>query len=290
MATAVELRGQQQQAKEYDHVPVTPEVAATWLRLNRSNRPLRKQTIERLAKMMTRGEFKADHPDHVMFDEQGWLINGQHRLHAIVRSQTTQEMRVLRHVPREMAHVIDIGIRRTIEDSVWIANGEKVDRLGLKLLTRFAGGGWVQTSGSLPYTREELIAIYDKYHEALTKVANLFLEKKQGSARAAIRAAVARAWVARTSDRKRIGEFIDTLCTGHYQDADEDSAGLILRDHILMNHGKQTGGNRERFLYQRVSYCLGKFLVREKVAKVREATGEQFQIPEDKIFAEVKRK
>jgi hypothetical protein len=289
MATAVELREKQVQAKEYDRVTITPEIATTYLRLNKSNRPLRQQTIQRFAKLMEAGQFVQDHPDHIMFDEQGYLINGQHRLHAIVRSQTSQEMRVLRHVPREMAHVIDIGIRRTIEDSVWIARGDKVDRLGLKLLTRFAGGGWVQASGQLPYTREELVVIYDKYNEALSKVATMFLERKQGAARAAIRAAVARAWVARTQDRKRIEQFIDTLCTGHYQEPDEDSAGLVLRDHLLVQQGR-TGGNRERFLYQRVSYCLGKFLDRERIVKVREASGEQFQIPEDKIFTEAKKK
>src|SRR5215469_2042244 len=288
MATAVELREQQQNAPEYDLVQVTPEVATTWLRLNKSNRPLRKATIVRLAKMMEKGEFKDDHPDHIMFDENGYLINGQHRLHAIVRSQKTAQMRVLRHVPRDMAYHIDIGVRRTIEDSVWIADGEKVDRLGLKLLTRFAGGGWVASSGTLPYTREELIAIYEKYQEALAAVAALFIEHKQGSARAAIRAAVVRGWVARTPERKRIRQFILTLCTGRYENPDEDSAAMVLRDYLLQNSGKRTV--REQHLYQATNWALGQFLERAKVARVRVAVGEQFRIPEDKIFEGMEKK
>jgi hypothetical protein len=288
MATTVELREQQQKAPEYDLVPVTPEVATVWLRLNKSNRPLRKATIARLAKMMEKGEFKDDHPDHIMFDEGGFLINGQHRLHAIIRSQTTHQMRVLRHVPREMAYHIDIGIRRTIEDSVWIADGEKVDRLGLKLLTRFAGGGWVATSGQLPYTREELIALYEKYQEPLSAVAKLFVEHKQGAARAAIRAAVVRAWVARTQDRKRIREFIVTLCTGRYTNPDEDSAAMVLRDWLLQNSGRRQV--HEAQLYQVTNWAIGQFLERAKVAKVRVATGEQFRIPEDKIFEGIEKR
>jgi hypothetical protein len=285
MAKVSEIREQQgQQAPEYDRVPVTPEVATTWLRLNKSNRPLRAGTIQRFVRIMNAGLFKQDHPDHVMFDEQGWLINGQHRLHAIVRSQTTQQMRVLRHVPREMAHAIDIGIRRTIEDSVYIAKGEKVDRVGLRLLTRFAGGGWTHTSGNLPYTREDLIELYERYAEVLSSVGAMFIEHGQGQIRSVVRALVARAWVARTPEHTRLREFVAVVCTGRYGDPDEDSAGLVLRDHLLMNSGSKAGGDYDRHLYRRSSFALGKFLQREKIGKLRDAEGEQFRLPEDTVF------
>jgi hypothetical protein len=289
MAKVSEIREQQgQQAPEYDRVPVTPEVATTWLRLNKSNRPLRGGTIQRFVRMMNAGLFKQDHPDHIMFDTDGWLINGQHRLHAIVRSQTTQEMRVLRHVPREMAHAIDIGIRRTIEDSVYIAKGDKVDRVGLRLLTRFAGGGWTHTSGNLPYTREDLIALYDRYAEVLSAIGAMFIEHGQGQIRTVVRALVARAWVARTQERARIHEFVAVICTGRYIHPDDDSAGLLLRDHLLMNSASKASSDYDRHLYRRASYALGKFLVREKIAKLRDVEGEQYRLPEDEVFDKVR--
>jgi hypothetical protein len=281
MAKISELREGQVGGPEYDIVPVTPEVATTWLRLNKSNRPLRQGTIARLARLMELGQFKADHPDHITFDEQGNLINGQHRLHAVIRSQTTQHMRVMRHVPREMAHVIDIGLRRSVEDSVWIAEGDKTDRLGLRLLTRFAAGGF--RNGRTLHTREELIAIYERYAEALSAVANLFIEFKSGSMRACVKAAVARAWVARTSERKRIRQFVQTLCTGIYSDPDEDSAAMTLRDYIIAGQAK--GTLQDYATYRKVNWSLGKFLAKEKVAgKPRDAEGEQFRIPEDVIY------
>jgi len=283
MAKATELRSEHRGGPEYDSVPVTPEVAATWLRLNRSNRPLRKATIERFVRMMNAGTFRADHPDHIIFDEEGYLLNGQHRLHAIVRSQKQQQMRVLRHVPREIAHEIDIGTRRTVEDSVWIARGDNVDRVGLKLLTRFASGGL----GRIPYTRQELIAMYDRYGEALSEVAHLFIEHKQGSTRACIRAAVVRAWVARTKEHARLRDFVETLCTGHYKNAEEDSAALVLRDHLLVAGAK--GAMPEGPIYRKVNHAIGKFLAKEKVTKVAEAKGEQFRIPEDAAYEEVRR-
>ena len=54
----------------------------------------------------------------VIFDWDGNLIDGQHRLYAQVRSKTTQYHYVLRDVPPSTQHYIDIGTPRSAADAL----------------------------------------------------------------------------------------------------------------------------------------------------------------------------
>ncbi len=96
-------------------VKVTPAMALEWLAMNKGNRRLRRLHIRQLADAMLRGEWVLT-PDGIAFDVNGTLINGQHRLHAIVLSGMTIEMNVTTGVPEKAFKVIDQGVKRTTGD------------------------------------------------------------------------------------------------------------------------------------------------------------------------------
>ena len=91
---------------------ITPEQAKAYLTKNRKNRPVQPATVDRFAEQMKAGQWLCTHQG-IAFDEDGFLVDGQHRLHAIVKSGCTIRMRVTIDLPREAMAVLDTGMKRT---------------------------------------------------------------------------------------------------------------------------------------------------------------------------------
>ena len=106
-------------APSYRMEVFTPAVAKAILETqNGGNRPIRKRTVDFLASEMTLGEWQPASADAICFDPQGNLINGQHRLSAVVQSGVTVSMLVGRNIPEEAFQVIDRGTKRSTGDDL----------------------------------------------------------------------------------------------------------------------------------------------------------------------------
>lgn len=96
---------------------VTPEQAALWLTANTSNRPMRKRRVELLAHDITAGTFTLT-PDAIAFNRDGTLINGQHRLAAVVKAGVAVPLIVAYGLPDEAYDATDDGLKRSLGDSL----------------------------------------------------------------------------------------------------------------------------------------------------------------------------
>ena len=67
---------------------VGPDLAARWLDGNTHNRPLKQTLVDRFVRDMQAGRWRLTHQG-IAFDADGMLIDGQHRLWAIVISATS---------------------------------------------------------------------------------------------------------------------------------------------------------------------------------------------------------
>lgn len=94
---------------------VTPAIAEQWLGTMDHNRKLSGQAVERLAAMMKQGLWVFD-GSPIRFNLDGELVDGQHRLWALVEAQFETEFLVLRGVPREAMATMDTGKRRSFVD------------------------------------------------------------------------------------------------------------------------------------------------------------------------------
>ena len=102
---------------------VTPALATQWLETMAANRKLNETHVERLAEDIRRGDWRQTF-DPVRFNRKGELVDGQHRLSAIVACGKTVPLYVARNLdPRAMA-VIDTGRARSVADVLQI-NGVK---------------------------------------------------------------------------------------------------------------------------------------------------------------------
>src|SRR5258708_6776935 len=89
---------------------LTPELAEKFLENNHpKNRKIRSAHVARLAKQMTEGKFRTTHQG-IATDKDGFLIDGQHRCHAVVKSGVTIAIYLTEQV--EHCNVMDTGSQR----------------------------------------------------------------------------------------------------------------------------------------------------------------------------------
>lgn len=96
---------------------IDPVTAAEILSRNRGNRKVDRSVVEIYAEAMKRGEWKLHHQG-IAIDGRGELLDGQHRLEAVVKSGVTIPVLVVRGVDRDAFSVVDTGKRRSVSDSL----------------------------------------------------------------------------------------------------------------------------------------------------------------------------
>lgn len=94
---------------------VTPELAWEYLMTSKGNRHTHNEHITMLAAQMKAGKWLVNN-DAISFDTNGVLIDGHHRLSAVVLSFCTVPMGVLRNVDPAARTTINIGVARTLAD------------------------------------------------------------------------------------------------------------------------------------------------------------------------------
>ncbi len=102
---------------------ITPAKAAEMLAANTINRPLSRQVVRAFADAMARGDWMVTHQG-IAFDVNGVLVDGQHRLAAVIEADTPVEMTVFTDVDEGTFDVLDTGKRRNAADVLAI-EGEK---------------------------------------------------------------------------------------------------------------------------------------------------------------------
>lgn len=99
-------------------VTVTRELALYWVRRhNTRNRKLRPSRRNSYARDMAAGDWMFN-GDSICLDEEGTIIDGQHRLEAIIESRVEQQMLIVEYLPIEVQVTKDIGGMRTMADQL----------------------------------------------------------------------------------------------------------------------------------------------------------------------------
>lgn len=96
---------------------ITPKKAQLYLESNTHNRRVREKTVDFYAKQMENGEWKVN-GKNIVFSNEGVLLDGQHRLLACVRANTSFKTYVVRGAEDDCFGTIDQGITRTGGDIV----------------------------------------------------------------------------------------------------------------------------------------------------------------------------
>lgn len=102
---------------------VTPETARKYVSANIANRDIRPDRVVGHAAIMRRGDWKLT-SNGVSFDTNGRLIDGQHRLIAVIVSGSPAWLVVVRGLEPESQDVMDTNLPRKLSDALKL-RGEK---------------------------------------------------------------------------------------------------------------------------------------------------------------------
>ena len=108
-----------QQREKVEIKIITPEFAERLLERNTSNRNLRRDHVATLARDMTEGAWRLNN-DAICIAADGTLINGQHRLNAIIASGKPIKMMVAEGFSPDAYKVLDGGAKRSVADQLSI--------------------------------------------------------------------------------------------------------------------------------------------------------------------------
>ncbi|MDT4950173.1 MAG: hypothetical protein QOJ37_2768 [Pseudonocardiales bacterium] len=149
---------------------ISPKRAGEMLEANETNRPLSRATVQSFAEAMRRGDWQVTHQG-IAFDTNGVLVDGQHRLAAIIEADVPVEVTVFTDVEPDTFDVLDTGRRRNAADVLAI-EGEKSTTLLAAMVrtvwqyenrpdTSWSGGGAAVTNHQIVQTLEQHPKIRD---------------------------------------------------------------------------------------------------------------------------------
>ena len=78
---------------------ITPTTAKQYLLNVRDRTPLNRLLVVSLSQQMLAGVYRDDTVRPTIVDNEGYLVNGRHRMAAVVASETTQQMLVYHGEP-----------------------------------------------------------------------------------------------------------------------------------------------------------------------------------------------
>lgn len=102
-------------APSYEIVEITPQLAKEWLNQNTHNRNLRQRVVNGYAADMLAGAW-SENGQSINRSASGILLDGQHRLAAIVQSGVTVRMLVVNGLSGTTQETMDVGAKRTMAD------------------------------------------------------------------------------------------------------------------------------------------------------------------------------
>lgn len=100
-------------------VKLTPELAEQLWNRNRVNRKFKERIATRYAKEMKEGRWKLN-GETIIFDTEGRCVQGQHRLYAVMKSQSTIWVYMVFDVDPAAFMTMDSGARRSAADQLGI--------------------------------------------------------------------------------------------------------------------------------------------------------------------------
>jgi hypothetical protein len=260
---------------------ITPAIAAAYLgRRNGYQRTVRSRTVRRYADDMVAGRWGLTHQG-IAFDQDDQLVDGQHRLEAVVLSQQTLQMMVTRGVPSDEFTRIDIMLPKQVHD---VTDFSMRYAATARAMMRGYASKFVQPSNPA------VIEFIGEHREALDYSSRVFGAESSGGKNRArgcvlapspVRAALARAYY--YIDDDVLSRFASLVRSGMYRDsvAVGDSAAIHLRNWITLNKDMRNT-SWQRDVYAKTERAIG--FVRDqrpvRVLKVLKFT-EMFPLPEE---------
>ena len=220
---------------------ITPARAEELLANNSNNRHLRKSKVSTYALQMQAGFWRADSNDAILVAEDGELLNGQHRLHAVVEAGIPVNMAIRYGASKDIYPVLDQGLARTTADFLDVPNKNVVTgaarsmaavKHGARLASALQGK---MTGGSATVPNEWVFAEVDENSEEYQQAVMYARRFRNAVGKCRIAIVTFSIVFSKYLDpSSEITEFLDDVCSKR----PESDASVVLKETLLRRNAK----------------------------------------------------
>lgn len=212
-------------------VTITPELAQRLLDANPRNRAVKNNNLKRVVSDMKTGAWKVN-GDTIRVDTDGYLLDGQHRLLAVVASGVSYEGILVTGLAPEVFDTIDQGVKRTPGDILTTHGVKNASAVGsaLPLVAEYLSGGRDFETAATRY-RSRLRQLYDEH----SGVSDSFRAATMIGTLAPQRIVVALHYLFSMVSPSKADDFFKAVSTGENMTAGDPP--LVLRNRLVDNLG-----------------------------------------------------
>ncbi|MCL2623848.1 MAG: hypothetical protein FWD31_09295 [Planctomycetaceae bacterium] len=235
-------------------INVTPDMAREWLLKNNFNRPQRPDLVADYVRQIRDGRWRRTHQG-IAFTENGTLLDGQHRLFAVVETGIAVPMLVITNEPIENHLAIDGGKRRTPLDVVRLEiRSNSIKAKHISTVKAMIAGVFCKNQNHL--SSQEIVELLRRHFRAVDWAVDVLGKAKEGTP--TVLGVIARAYT--TVPPERLLEFCSMLVTGQ---GNHPSLGLIRNLREFINGQRDRQEDTRRSVYRRTQCVLQAFLNNE---------------------------
>jgi hypothetical protein len=255
-------------------VDVTPEMAKTWLIMNNFNRPKRPEVVAQYVRQIREGRWRLTHQG-IAFTKDGVLLDGQHRLFAIVECNVTVPIRVSTNEPAENFEVIDCGKIRSNLDTVRMSLKDgTISSAHTGTLKSMLAGRFCKTANR--WTNAELNELYQEHIVPVNFSVRQFRNCKDYSVNdPTIRGVIARAYyhVAQS--------VLETFCSLLIDGGDHPAWSAVYSFLRCLDEYDNRRESTKREIYRRCELTLEAFLTNSNNVCFGKDNKELFPLPSE---------
>lgn len=249
MYSVVELKKMTGVTGQVGLVAICPDLARKLLVNNMNNRKLSQNIVNKYSKQMREEKWNKS-PDALAFDNEGFLTNGQHRLNAIIASNTTQKFFIAFNV--ENYSEMDRGKARNLTDNI-VTDKSFSDEIRSNSTIQKAVQTLLRIAHKNKTTTDEIKEFIKKYENELLY---LYEQEVLNGSKLLNTMCISAAFIAayiQGADIENLKHIRKVLNTGLIESS-KDNPIIGLRDKLMSIKGG--GATVESLKYQYTLYCI----------------------------------
>jgi hypothetical protein len=256
---------------------ITPQMAREYLASQARNRTPNEKMVRSYAKEMAKGNWELS-PQGISFDDKGSLIDGQHRMLAVVMANAPIRFIVARNVSKDAHVALDQGKVRKLHECATIAGfSASSSSLAILNVMRQVSQAELLSSWSRQDGVKSQLSLYETHQEAILFANQRYCKKNTRKVVNVIyRAIVARAYY--TQDHDRLVSFLRCLDSGAFLNEGKDSAALLLRKLALNDFEAGLRARTAMVAYRKSISALKAFLEERPISYLVEAKSNPFAV------------
>lgn len=246
------------------------EAEAMLSKIYPKQRPLSRPHAARIASDMREGRYRLS-PDPIVITEDGWLVNGQHRLRAIVDSGTSQMLVVSEGWDASVYDIMDAGLRRALHLRVnepWLRH-----KNGIGSVRATMSG--VHANASAKYSEQAVVSFAIEHSDLLERY---FMIPGARNLRSAVNGVCIRALLAGES-AEVVQRFVSLVYTGVGAAEHENAAIKLLKYLNDPMTRKMAGPSGQSQIYMRAQAALRAFMENRPITKLYAVDVDLWEIP-----------